>query len=308
MLSVAHRRTHVPRRRPTSGAVRWPLAGRTIALRAAGATLRVHAAISVATSLVGHTAVLAAMALLGGQGRVVWVSVQSGSASIALTASMAASPSQGEEDRREPDHTRFEPQREPKPPVLLALEDVAVTPVTRNAEQPSIPRAERPSEMPETVVQPRVPTALEQPVIHKQTAPSDKPDKAVRSMPQLPRADVGRRLADSVVPSTVSSIPSPGSVASRGAQSDLPAVVYNPAPDYPADALQARQTGRVLLGVKLADDGRVTQATVFRSSGIASFDEAALQAVRQWRFAEADVCASVREFIVPINFRIEDGQ
>jgi protein TonB len=280
-------------------------------LPSASTTFRLHLAVSIATSLLSHTALLACMALLGGQGRVVWVSVQSGVASINLMATMAASPSKGEENERKPDPTLLEPtpadRHERKPPVLLALADVAVTPVTRDASQPAMPRAEPPHEVPETLVRPRVTTALEQPVLHAQNAPSAERDASLRSMPHVPRADVGRRLASSLVPSTASSVPSPGSVASRGAQSDLPAIVYNPAPDYPADALAARQIGRVLLRVAIAADGAVTEAAVHQSSGVASLDVAAVATVRQWRFAAAESGVARRELIVPVRFRIEDA-
>lgn len=312
MPTIAQHPKRAPRRRSIPGARRLPRVGPALALPASGTTLRWHAAISIATSLLSHTAVLACMALLGGQGRVVWVSVQSGAASIDLMATMAASPSKGDEAEHKPDPTLLEPtpieRHEPKPPVLLALEDVAVTPVTRDAAQPATPRAEPPSEVPETLVRPRVAPALEQPVSHNQTAPSDKPDKSVRSMPHVPRADVGRRLAESLVPSTAASVPSPGSVASRGAQSDMPAIVYNPAPDYPADALAARQIGRVLLRVGIAADGGVVKAAVYQSSGVSSLDAAAMTAVQQWRFAAAESGVGARELIVPVRFRIEDAQ
>lgn len=288
-----------------------PRVGRATALPAVRHGVRAHAALSILASLLSHTAVLAGLALLGGQGRVVWVAVQTGAASIDLQASMAATPSKGKEDQRQPDPTKIEPteedRRDKEPPVLLALHDVDVTPVTRDAAQPATPRAEPPSEVPETLVRPRVMPALEQPVIHKQTAPSDKPDKSVQSMSHPRRADVGRRLAESLVPSTAESVPSPGSVASRGAQSDIPAIVYNPAPNYPADALEARLTGRVLLRVAIAADGAVVQATLHQSSGSASLDQAAVAAVLQWRFAAAKSGTALRELVVPVRFRIEDG-
>jgi len=279
-------------------------------LRAAGSTARLQAIISVATSVVSHTVALAALAMAGGHGRMVWVSVQSGVASIELRASMAAAPSKGEEQPLEP--AAMEPAkteaREAKPPVLLALSDVSVTPVTRDAAQPAMPRMEPPEMAAETVVRPPIAPALEQRVLHDQTAPSDKPDPSVQSVPHPPRTAVGRRLATSLVPNTAESSPSPASVASRGARSDLPTIVYNPAPDYPADALSARITGLVSLRVVVAADGSVVRATMYRTSGVESLDAAALGAVRQWRFSESSRGSAARELIVPIRFRIEDAQ
>lgn len=278
-------------------------------VRAAGSTARLNAIISVAVSVVSHTVVLAALSMAGGRGRMVWVSVQSGVASIELQASMAATPSPGEDRPLDPavmEPAKSEP-RGPEPPVLLALADVSVTPVTRDAAQPAMPRMEPPG-VAETVVRPPTAPALEQRVLHDQSAPSDKPDPSVQSVPHPPRTAVGRRLAKGLVPSTAQSAPSPASVASRGAQSDLPAIVYNPAPTYPADALNARVTGRVLLRVVVAADGSVVRAAIHRPSGVDSLDAAALEAVRQWRFSESPRGSAARELIVPIRFRIEDSQ
>jgi protein TonB len=289
-----------------------PRAESVVRLPVTPPSVRVHAAIAILVSLLSHTAVLAAMAWVGGQGRVVWVAVQTGAASIDLTASMAAVPSKGEQDQRHPDPTKLERQEEDRRqeelPVLLAKADAAVTPVTRDAAQPAMPRAEPLAEAPEMLVRPRVMPALEQPVIHKQTAPSDKPDKTLQTMPHMRRADVGRRLAESLVPSTAESVPSPGSVASHGAQSDIPTIVSNPAPDYPADAMQARIEGQVVLYVMVDAQGSVIKATVRRSSGSAALDQAALTAVLQWRFDASESGKAVREIGVPVNFRIEDAQ
>jgi protein TonB len=261
-------------------------------------------------SLLSHTAALAGLALMSGQARVVWVAVQAGVASIDLKASMAATPSKGEEEQQKPDPALLDPQpvehQDSKPPVLLALADVDVTPVTREAARPAVPRAEPPSEVPETIVRPQVAPALEQRVLHAQNAPSDQPGKAVQSKPHVPRADVGRRLATSLVPNTASSMPSPGSVASRGAQSDIPTFVFNPAPEYPVEAANARQIGSVILRVLIAADGAVTDATLRQSSGVASLDEAALAAVRQWRFSASELGTTVRKLDVPINFSLDD--
>lgn len=102
----------------------------------------------------------------------------------------------------------------------------------------------------------------------------------------------------------VASLPSMPSKASRGANDQQPAAVFNPAPAYPASALAARQTGRVLIRVVIDVQGWVTTATVHRSSGVTSLDEAALVAVRQWRFRSAmkNGQAVEHEFAVPVRF------
>lgn len=55
---------------------------------------------------------------------------------------------------------------------------------------------------------------------------------------------------------------------------------------YPPEALSARQEATVVLLVSVAADGTVTEATVAESGGEA-FDQAAVAAIRQWRFRPA---------------------
>ncbi len=77
-----------------------------------------------------------------------------------------------------------------------------------------------------------------------------------------------------------------------------PSLYYNPKPVYPADALAARLEGRVLLKVKLSDDGSVLEASVYESSQVASLDDSALATVRYWRFSPA------KKYGVPIEYEV----
>ena len=98
------------------------------------------------------------------------------------------------------------------------------------------------------------------------------------------------------------------SAASNGARVDvLPKKLpTNAAPDYPAQALAARQEGRVVLRVLVLEDGTVGELSVHRTSGNAALDEAAMSAVQHWQFEPArDGGRAVRHEIgVPISFDI----
>jgi protein TonB len=112
-----------------------------------------------------------------------------------------------------------------------------------------------------------------------------------------------------VPPSDQVSRPSVASAQTPGAESDVPQrKLYSPEPEYPADALAARQTGRVVLRVKVDTDGRVTSVSIYRSSNVPSLDQAALTAVRQWRFTPAlrNNIPIRTEIAVPIRFEIEN--
>ena len=79
-----------------------------------------------------------------------------------------------------------------------------------------------------------------------------------------------------------------------------------PAPPYPAAARAQRLSGEVLLRVAVLENGAVESVALRRSSGHALLDEAALRAVRGWRFAPAHrgeraVPATVE---VPVRFAL----
>jgi len=82
----------------------------------------------------------------------------------------------------------------------------------------------------------------------------------------------------------------------------------NPIPRYPEIARARGWEGVVLLNVSVAADGRAETVDIARSSGHAVLDEAALDAVRRWRFDPARR-AGVRvpgAATVPIRFKLED--
>lgn len=79
-------------------------------------------------------------------------------------------------------------------------------------------------------------------------------------------------------------------------------------PTYPARCLRLGIEGRVQLRVLVGENGRVQEATIGQSSGDASLDEAALEAVHRWRFeaARRDGMPVRAWVIVPIEFKLID--
>jgi len=76
---------------------------------------------------------------------------------------------------------------------------------------------------------------------------------------------------------------------------------------YPTDAAAARVQGVVILEVTIAKDGRVADATIRRS--IPQLDQAALDAVRQWRFTPTVIDGEPVEVVmtVTVNFTLSSG-
>ena len=64
-------------------------------------------------------------------------------------------------------------------------------------------------------------------------------------------------------------------------------LVQRESPTYPLNAAKNRQEGWVQLSYVIDKDGTVTDPVVLNSSGIKSFEKAALKAVREWQYAPA---------------------
>ncbi|MFM7011293.1 MAG: energy transducer TonB, partial [Betaproteobacteria bacterium] len=75
--------------------------------------------------------------------------------------------------------------------------------------------------------------------------------------------------------------------------------------NYPALSKRNRESGTVLLLVKVDPEGNATTVTLHQSSGHDRLDQAAVQAVTRWRFVpgmrgQTAISATV---IVPISFK-----
>jgi protein TonB len=85
------------------------------------------------------------------------------------------------------------------------------------------------------------------------------------------------------------------------------AYLNNPAPAYPSVSRRLGEQGLVLLQVQVTADGTAGSVALQTSSGSTRLDQAALEAVKKWRFVpakhgEQPVSASV---VVPVRFSIE---
>lgn len=83
-----------------------------------------------------------------------------------------------------------------------------------------------------------------------------------------------------------------------------PMKVHNVDPVYPQIAQSARVQGIVIIEATIAEDGHVTNARILRS--VPLLDQAALDAVRQWRFSPSQVNGVAVPVImtVTVNFTL----
>lgn len=80
-------------------------------------------------------------------------------------------------------------------------------------------------------------------------------------------------------------------------------------PSYPPESLANREHGDVWMRVRVAADGSPAQVEVEKSSGSKQLDEAAMAAVRTWRFNPGirDGQAVEGWVLVPISFRLNES-
>lgn len=81
----------------------------------------------------------------------------------------------------------------------------------------------------------------------------------------------------------------------------------NPSPDYPRVSRRMGEEGRVLLRVLVSAGGLANRVLVKQTSGYVRLDEAALDAVRRWRFVPAQQGGNPVDawVVVPITFSLK---
>jgi protein TonB len=92
----------------------------------------------------------------------------------------------------------------------------------------------------------------------------------------------GAIVAGDPVPPPPARLPPPAAPVRIGGDIRPPEKVRHVAPEYPAIARSAGKSGIVILEAVIAEDGSVRDVSVLRSEPL--LDEAAVRAVRQWRF------------------------
>jgi protein TonB len=106
-----------------------------------------------------------------------------------------------------------------------------------------------------------------------------------------------------VVTPTVST--TPALPASQPARYDAD-YLNNPAPDYPVFSRRRHEQGKVLVAVEVDERGAPRDVTLHQTSGHSRLDQAALQAVKRWRFVPArqGEVAIASTVIVPVAFSL----
>jgi protein TonB len=143
-----------------------------------------------------------------------------------------------------------------------------------------------PSEVPVEATPPPTPTPKPTPIATVTPKPTAKPAAT-------PRKD-----------RPVATKPTAGSAGAKG--SSKPQYLRNPAPEYPESSRAAGEHGTVMLRVEVDAKGRPASVEVSGSSGFRDLDNAAVRAVRKWRFKPATAAGVpvATTINVPVDFQL----
>lgn len=168
------------------------------------------------------------------------------------------------------------------------------------------------------------PEALDEPLpapdaVELAELPPDEPDPVrIDDPPAIPLQRVPRRSQETQAAKEVATSPAPSpqtvegnsdtdqAATDQGAEA-APDYLLNPEPKYPEAARRRGIEGVVLLDVLVLADGTAGSVLLARTSGSALLDDAAIEAVRPWRFRPAmragvPVDSTVS---IPIRFRLD---
>ncbi|KRA84415.1 energy transducer TonB [Altererythrobacter sp. Root672] len=156
----------------------------------------------------------------------------------------------------------------PKPEKLIVLD---VRPTTPEAAPPAPPKPVQAELDPVVQPQPRVAEILPQPEIEVPRAEQQPAMETQAPAPPVP------------APATPSApAPTPGPVKVANLNTNL---LSGAPPSYPNVSRRKREEGMVVLRLVITEDGRVETVSVSRTSGFPALDEAAMAAVRKWRWS-----------------------
>ncbi len=132
------------------------------------------------------------------------------------------------------------------------------------------------------------------------------PDSASDGTTPRETGDVLATAPPHVQPASPATQPAAALVAPLNAPRFDASYLDNPAPAYPPLSRRVGEQGRVLLRVQVDAAGSPSHVEIGSSSGSSRLDQAALEAVRRWRFVPATrgEKAVSAEVLVPIQFNL----
>lgn len=185
---------------------------------------------------------------------------------------------------------------EPPAPVLEVSIVVTAAPVVAVTPLPAAPPSAQPQRRQETP---------SRPVVLREATPQ-QPGTALPAVDTVPAPEV---VAARPEPRAVAESKAPAARTEPPVTPPLFNVAYlrNPAPAYPVSARRGGDQGTVMLKVLVSAEGAPVRVELEQTSGSPALDNAALDAVKGWRFVPARRGAqNVEGWVrVPVVFRLE---
>jgi len=155
---------------------------------------------------------------------------------------------------------------------------VLVAPEPEPAPPPPKPVPPPPKPEPKPVVPKPTPKPTPKPVAKPDPVREVAPEPVQQAAPAAPAPPA---------PPVQQATPAPEAPAPVTPPRTDAAHLNNPAPQYPALSRRLGEQGRVMLDVYILPDGSVGEIKLNRSSGFPRLDNAALQAVKTWKYVPA---------------------
>lgn len=201
--------------------------------------------------------------------------------------------------------------------IVVPLVATDVLPLPDELRAVVLETPELPAEPPKPI--PPAPTPQATTPVNPYAAPVEAPSSITAEAPVRPPTDLGDVALGSTFTGAVfgadgdnrvSGLTPPPAPAARapvrpGGAITAPTKVHNVAPEYPPTARAARIQGIVIIQATIGVDGRVVNAEVLRP--VPFLDQAALDAVRQWRFTPTRLNGEPVAVImtVSVNFTLD---
>ena len=185
-------------------------------------------------------------------------------------------------------------------------------------EPPVVPPKALPMETrPQPRERPQPPVAKPKPetIAPREARPVDAPSAPLLTVPSV--AQVPAEVAAAPAMPEIKPAPPPEPPRARPAPVAAPAPVTpprsdaaylsNPKPQYPLAARRRGDQGTVLVQVLVSADGLAARVRLEKSSGHPALDEAAMTAVKSWRFVPAQQGGRAVEspYTVPVVFKLD---
>jgi protein TonB len=169
-------------------------------------------------------------------------------------------------------------------------------------QKPALPPA-KPVEQKQKPIKKQIKTPVNKPVVPV-IKPASLPVAQSVEQPPMPTTPASTPAAETQAKPTNSKAADTQAYQSPSFNA---AYLDNPAPKYPSVSRRLGEQGLVLLRVQVTADGAAESVELQTGSGSNRLDQAALEAVKKWRFVpakrgEQSVSASV---VVPVRFSLE---